>query len=54
MKKRRLAKPQEKIVRISRKPAGDLCEQYAEVVRLRNEIKRLIASETKAGRSERL
>jgi hypothetical protein len=53
MKKRRLAKPKEKIVRISRKPAGDLCEQHAEVLRLRNEIRRLAASGTKAGQSDR-
>jgi hypothetical protein len=50
MKKRRLAKPKEKIVRISRKRADTLYEQYAELLRLRDEIRRLAASRTKAGR----
>jgi hypothetical protein len=54
MKKRRqLATPKEKIVMISRKSASDLWRQYAEVLRLRNEIKRLAASGTKAGQSDR-
>jgi hypothetical protein len=41
MKKRQLAKPKEKITRVSRKTTDKLCEQYAEVVRLRDEIARL-------------
>jgi hypothetical protein len=53
MKKRRLATPKEKIARISRKSAGDLWRQYAEVLRLRNEIRRLTASGTKIGQSDR-
>jgi hypothetical protein len=53
MEKPRLAKPKEKIVRISRKPAGTLGEQYAELLRLRDEIRRLAASETKAEQSDR-
>jgi hypothetical protein len=53
MKKRRLEKPKEKINRTSKKPAGDLCEQYAELLRLRIEIRRLAASGTKAGKSDR-
>jgi hypothetical protein len=53
MKKRRLAKPKEKIVKISRKPAVRLYEQYAELLRLRDKIRRLAASETKARQSDR-
>jgi hypothetical protein len=53
MKKRRLAKPKEKIVKISRKPAVRLYEQYAELLRLRNEIRRLAVSETKTGQPDR-
>jgi len=49
MKKHRLKKPKEKIVEIFRRRAGDLCEPYTEVVRLRNVIERLAACETKAG-----
>ena len=48
MKKRQLAKPKEKIRMISIKHAGKLYEQYAELLRLRNEITRLSASKTKA------
>jgi hypothetical protein len=40
MKKRQLAKPKE-IVRASKKTTGKLCEQYAEILRLRVEIARL-------------
>jgi hypothetical protein len=47
MKKRRLAKPNEIIASNYRKPAIRLCEQYSEVLRLRNEIRRLTAPETK-------
>jgi hypothetical protein len=53
MKKRQLAKPKEKIRMISRKPAGNLCEQYAEVLRLRNEIRQLAASKTRARQLDR-
>jgi hypothetical protein len=53
MKKRRLAKPKEKIRMISRKHAAKLCEQYAELLRLRYEIRRLAASGKQAGRSNR-
>jgi hypothetical protein len=53
MKRRRLAKPKEKIVRISRKAAVRLYEQYAEVQRLRDENKRLAASETKTEQPDR-
>jgi hypothetical protein len=51
MKRRRL--PKEKIVKISRKPAVRLYGQYAELLRLRDEIRRLAVSETKAGQSDR-
>jgi hypothetical protein len=50
MKKRRLAKPKEIIFRISRKRAARLYEQYAELQRLREEIRRLGASGTKPRR----
>ena len=53
MKKRQLAKPKEKIRMISRKHAGKLSEQYAELLRLRSKIKRLSASGTKVPQSER-
>jgi hypothetical protein len=53
MKRRRLAKPKEKITRVSRKPAVRLYEQYAELQRLREEVRRLVASETKAEQSDR-
>jgi hypothetical protein len=53
MKKPRLARPKEKINRNSKRPAGNLCEQYAELLRLRDEIRRLAVSETKAGQSDR-
>jgi hypothetical protein len=53
MKKRRLAKPKEIIGRISRKPAVRLYEQYVELQRLRDEIRRLAASETKPGQPDR-
>jgi len=44
MKKRQLAKPKDKITRVSRKTSGELYERYAEVLRLRDEIARLAAS----------
>jgi hypothetical protein len=53
MKKRQLAKPNEKITGVSRKTSGELCERYTEVLRLRDEIARLAASGTKAGQSRR-
>jgi hypothetical protein len=53
MKKHQLAKPKEIIGRISRKPAVRLYKQYAELQRLRDEIRRLAASETKHGQSDR-
>jgi hypothetical protein len=53
MKKHRLAKPKEIIGRTSRKPAVRLYEQYAELRRLRGEIRRLAASETKVERLNR-
>jgi len=53
MKKPRIAKRKEKITEISRKPAGNVCEQYSELLRLRDEIERLAASEAKAGQSDR-
>jgi hypothetical protein len=46
MKKRRLAKPKEIISVNSRKSAVRLYEQYVEVLRLRDEIKRLAAYQT--------
>jgi hypothetical protein len=52
MKKHRLAKPNEKIKRISRRPAANLCEQYAELLRLRDEIRRLVASTTEASQPD--
>jgi hypothetical protein len=53
MKKRQPTEPKEKIFRLSRKAADNLCEQYAEVLRLRDEIGRLAASRAKAGQSDR-
>jgi hypothetical protein len=53
MKTRRLATPKEKIARISRKTAGDLRKQYTEVLRLRDEIRRLTAPGAKTGQSDR-
>jgi hypothetical protein len=53
MKKRRLAKPKEKIKMISRKHARKLSDRYAELLRLRNEISRLSTSVTKATQSDR-
>jgi hypothetical protein len=32
--------------------AGNLCEQYAELLRLRDEIRRLVASRTRTGRPD--
>jgi hypothetical protein len=53
MKERRLAKPKEKATRVSRKTVIRLYEQYAELQRLREEVRRLVASETKAEQSDR-
>jgi hypothetical protein len=53
MRKRRLAKPKETIARIYRKPAMTLYEQYAEVQRLREAIRRLDASGTKVRQPDR-
>jgi division protein CdvB (Snf7/Vps24/ESCRT-III family) len=53
MKKRQLAKPKEKIIRISRNRADTLYEQYIELLRLRDEIGRLAASRTKLGQPDR-
>jgi hypothetical protein len=51
MKKRQLAKPKEKIARVSRKTSDELYERYAEVRRLRDQIARLAASRAKAEQS---
>jgi hypothetical protein len=53
MKKRQLAKPKEKIIRIARNRADTLYEQYVELLRLRDEIGRLAASRTKVGQPDR-
>jgi hypothetical protein len=53
MKKRELARPIEKITMAFRKTSGKLCEGYAEILRLRDEIARLAASGTKGGQSHR-
>jgi hypothetical protein len=52
MKKRRLsqAKPKEVIVRVSTRPAGTLYDQYADLLRLRDEVKRIADSGQKSGR----
>jgi hypothetical protein len=51
MKKRRLyrAKPKEVIVRVSRRPADTLYDQYADLLRLRDEVKRVADSGLKSG-----
>jgi hypothetical protein len=53
MKKRRIEKPKEVIFRISKKPADNLYERYAELLRLRGEIRRLAVSGKKVGRLDR-
>jgi hypothetical protein len=50
MKRRRIEKPKEVIFRISQEPADNLHERYAELLRLRGEIRRLAASGKKVGR----
>jgi hypothetical protein len=53
MKKPRFEKPKEKLIAISRKRADRLYDQYAELQRLRDEVRRLAASETKPEQPDR-
>jgi hypothetical protein len=53
MKKPRLAKAKEKIRKVSGRTARGLPAQYAEILRLREEIARLVDYKTKAGRPDR-
>jgi len=48
MKKRQLAKPKPKITKASKKTTGKLCEQYAQILRLRVEIARLSSTKRDA------
>jgi hypothetical protein len=50
MKKRQLhpARPKEIIVRVSKKPAETIYQQYADILRLRDEITRFADSGTKS------
>jgi hypothetical protein len=53
MRRRRLAKPKDIIARRYTKPAVRLYKQYSEVLRLRDEVRRLTAPETRDRQSDK-